>query len=66
MSQVCRKSITGPSPPTSHEPFTRGSVEVVEPFGERSLVRIHWDDGHVSGVLDANLVRVDRIHLESV
>lgn len=58
---------TGPSAPTSSGPFARGSVVEVEPFhGSKSLIRIHWDDGHISSVLDSNLVHVDRIHLEAV
>lgn len=55
---------TGPSAPASQGPFARGSVIEVEPFGGGSLVRIHWDDGHISSVLDANLVTVTQIHLE--
>jgi hypothetical protein len=44
--------------------FWRGTV--IEEGGV--LLRVQWDDGHAAGtpVLARNLVRLDRVHLESV
>ena len=48
-------------------PFAKGTVAEMIPFGGpgRSLVTVLWDnlDGHRT-VLDCNLVRLDRRHLE--
>jgi len=43
----------------------RGHVTHLSPVhGDRVLVQVQWDDGHVSKSLNVNLVRADRIHLE--
>lgn len=44
----------------------RGTVTHVSPpiHGDRTLVQVQWDDGHVSKSLNVNLIRADRIHLE--
>jgi hypothetical protein len=38
----------------------KGTVYYV---GDR-VVSVEWDNGHISGVLSSNLVRVDRMHVE--
>jgi len=53
---------TGPDNPTSRGPFARGTV--VEMLPSPPLAVIRWDDDNVSRVLAANLVRLDRLHLE--
>ena len=43
----------------------RGHVTHVSPVhGDRTLVQVQWDDGHVSKSLNVNLVHADKIHLE--
>jgi hypothetical protein len=58
---------------TGWAPFARGVVTKVEPFAtfrgdhdSRALVSVQWAKACRSRVLDCNLVRVDRMHLEPV
>ena len=58
--------VTGPEEPTSIGPFARGAVVGgIDLRGGRKLLTVRWDDGEVSAVLDVNLVREDRVHLEA-
>jgi hypothetical protein len=51
---------------TGWHPFARGAVASIDDLGCIKLARIHWDDGTHSTVNTRNLVRQDRIHLETV
>jgi len=43
----------------------RGFVTHVSPVhGERHLVQVQWDDGHVSKALDCNLTLASRVQFE--
>ncbi len=43
----------------------RGHVTHVSPVhGERHLVQVQWDDGHVSKALDCNLTLASKVQFE--
>lgn len=44
----------------------RGTVRLVQHMGPVTLVYVAWADGPVRPVLAANLVHLDRLHLEAV
>jgi hypothetical protein len=47
--------------------YRTGTVDSVEDWSGRAVAYVQWDDEpqEVSGVLVSNLVRADRLHLES-
>lgn len=51
---------------TGWMPFARGEVTRIDGGNGWRLCHIKWSDGHESHVLDRNLVKQDRIHLEPV
>ncbi|WP_316172953.1 hypothetical protein [Bradyrhizobium sp. SZCCHNRI2049] len=52
---------------TGWAPFARGVVHSLLPLSDdRFVATVSWDDGSASGVLNVNLVREDRLHLEPV
>ena len=51
---------------TGWAPFARGTVTGTEPFGNRVLVSIKWDDvPDIKTVLNANLTLVSRIAVDA-
>lgn len=50
---------------TGWMPFARGEVTRVEGSRSWRLCHIKWQDGHESHVVDKNLVKQSRIHLEA-
>jgi hypothetical protein len=55
---------TGEPAPTSWGPFAAGEVVKLDKGGPW-LTEVRWDDGEATRVLNVNLVREDKIHLEA-
>lgn len=49
-------------------PFRIGTVAAIgdERMADSRVIYVHWDDepGRAAGVLECNLIRADRLHLE--